>query len=174
MKNDNYLPSRTTPCGPYEAVQVFNLDALRDVITEHVRLKNTFRITCDYDSPDFRPVYTVYPTGNRKAEVPYTIIASRIVHDTGRWTETDPDSGQRMRKVRFCDSHTEYEFSQKTDEGLIEDSVDLDDYIHEDGFEGTYLAPFGCKDLDEVIRTYGDDWEAIVAEWIFETDNINP
>jgi hypothetical protein len=174
MKNDRYLCSRTTPCGPYEAVQVSNLDALRRVITEHVRRENTFRITCDYDTPDFRPLYTVSPTGNRREKEPFEIFPGRIVHDTGRWTVTDPDAGQKMRKVRYCDAHTEYEFSQMTGEGLVEDSIDLEEYIHEDGFEGTYLAPFGCKDLDEAVATYGDDWETVVAEWIFETDLINP
>lgn len=107
---------------------------------------------------------------------------------TQEWKLTDPDNFQYGRKIR----EGVYEFKEFDRNNY---AINLDDYPTEDIFIDTifdhsefweemtivmsqyteeqiqkHISAY-YKDVDEVKEIYGDDWEWIVAECIFEQES---
>ena len=89
-------------------------------------------------------------------------------HRMSEWMVTDAGCNQRCRFRVANDGRTvayEYEQGDASAEIIVRD----EDYLSED-FVGKYLNPYGYRDIPHVRSIYGDGWEQIVAECIFETD----
>ena len=87
------------------------------------------------------------------------------------WVVTDPSCDQRRRTLQYDDG-SEYEFTQKDDltGERIRATINLDEYTDNPKFVSTYLLPYGYPGIDYLKEEFGDDWEAIAAECVFETD----
>ena len=85
------------------------------------------------------------------------------------WVVTDPDCDQRCRVRRFEDGCV-YEYAQLTEHGYVAGKIDVEDYIHDSNFAKDYLMPYGYRSVEALKDVYGENWEQICAECIFETD----
>lgn len=102
------------------------------------------------------------------------------------WICTDPDNQQYGRKLspgvyqfkewdrnNYCSSGTcnTPEFKQDNfdnDQYWVDETITMAHYTQEQ-IQNHISAYY--KDLNEVKETYGDDWECIVAECIFEQES---
>lgn len=94
----------------------------------------------------------------------------------GKWILTDDDCCQYVKQIN--EGKTQFEAYQilrlnDDDNGceVIHGYIDFDDYdIHSREFYHDYLMPYGYESLGDVLRIYGEDFEQVLAEIIFETE----
>jgi hypothetical protein len=87
-----------------------------------------------------------------------------------KWICTDPDNEQYGRHIKG----RTYEFKETMrfpsfEAGeIINMIIDLNDYTEEETLN--HISPY-YDNIDEVKEIYGDDWEWVVAECIFEQES---
>ena len=112
--------------------------------------------------------------GRDENSSPRTIITDVTTPVKSDWKITDPDTAQRCRVLSYPDGHKEFEFEQgkpiRAFINVTETLAALNTPEELENFVETYLCPYGYASLEDVKRTFGDDWEQIVAECVFETD----
>lgn len=84
------------------------------------------------------------------------------------WITTDPSCRQRCRIVTFEDGHKEYLYQQNYNGRTVTAQINPGDYPEKE--LGDYLHPYGYNDTDHLKAIYGNNWEMVLAECIFETD----
>lgn len=93
----------------------------------------------------------------------------------GPWEVSDPDCGQRWRwRVRPDGRTVEYEFEQPSGITSVSQVILIDEVMKDKDFEADYIQPFGFRSLEHMKEIYGMAWERMLAEYVFETDVMNP
>lgn len=112
--------------------------------------------------------------GRDENSSPRSVITDISVPEKSEWKVTDPDTAQRCRVLTYPNGRKEFEFEQgkplRAFINVAETIAAADTPEELEDFVKTYLHPFGYTGLEDVKEKYGDDWEQIVAECIFETD----
>lgn len=90
------------------------------------------------------------------------------------WITTDQDCKQRCRIHVLNDNKGKpcpvFEYEQTIDGQKGSATINVFDYIDEKDFVEDYLKPYGYTSVNHVKSIYGQGWEQIIAECIFETD----